>query len=66
VQKAANIEGAFSINNPGRIKKRTLLCIDDIYDSGYTMREAGQTLMQAGALAVYPFTITRTQHSDDQ
>jgi ATP-dependent DNA helicase RecQ len=66
IQKAANIEGAFAISNPGRINKRTLLCIDDIYDSGYTMREAGQTLMQAGALAVYPFTITRTQHSDDQ
>ncbi|MBV9021679.1 MAG: hypothetical protein JOZ71_13310 [Ktedonobacteraceae bacterium] len=34
--------------------------IDDIYDSGHTLREVGRTLMKAGAQAVYPFTITRT------
>jgi hypothetical protein len=32
----------------------------------YMLREVGYTLMQAGAKAVYPFTITRTAHSDDQ
>lgn len=45
---------------------RTLLLIDDIYDSGYTLQEAGKMLMQAGAKAVYPLTITRTYHSDNQ
>jgi len=45
---------------------RDLLLIDDIYDSGYVLREAARTLMQAGARVVYPFTITRTLHSDDQ
>jgi predicted amidophosphoribosyltransferase len=37
-----------------------------VLHSGQTMREVGQTLMKAGAKAVYPFTITRTVHSDDQ
>jgi hypothetical protein len=30
------------------------------------LREVGHALMQAGAKAVYPLTITRTAHSDDQ
>ena len=48
------------------IAGRKLLLIDDIYDSGYMIREVAHTLMQAGAKTVYPFTITRTAHSDDQ
>ena len=66
LQKADNIKGAFEVPVPKYIAGRTLLLIDDIYDSGQTMREVGQTLMKAGAKAVYPFTITRTVHSDDQ
>jgi len=66
VQKADNVKGAFSVSSPELVAGRTLLLIDDIYDSGYMLREVGQTLMQAGAKAVYPLTITRTAHSDDQ
>jgi hypothetical protein len=36
------------------------------YLPNYMLREVGKTLMQTGAKAVYPFTITRTAHSDDQ
>ena len=66
VQKADNVKGAFSVSSPELVAGRILLLIDDIYDSGYMLREVGQTLMQAGAKAVYPLTITRTAHSDDQ
>jgi ATP-dependent DNA helicase RecQ len=65
-QKAENVKGAFCVHSPELIAGRTLLLIDDIYDSGYMLREVGKTLMQAGAKAVYPLTITRTAHSDDQ
>jgi len=65
-QKSLNVKGAFSIPSPEFVSGRTLLLIDDIYDSGYMLREVGQTLMQAGAKLVYPLTITRTAHSDDQ
>ena len=65
-QKAENVKGAFSVISPQFVADRSLLLIDDIYDSGYTLREVGQTLMQAGAKAVYPLTITRTLHSDKQ
>lgn len=66
LQKADNVKGAFVVRLPELVVGRTLLLIDDIYDSGYMIREVAQTLMQAGAKAVYPFTITRTAHSDDQ
>lgn len=66
LQKQSNVEGAFAVRAPECIARRTLLLIDDIYDSGYMLREVGLTLMQAGARAVYPFTITKTAHSDDQ
>ncbi len=66
LQKADNVKGAFAVKSPELVTGRTLLLIDDIYDSGYMMREVAQTLMRAGAKAIYPFTITRTAHSDDQ
>jgi len=66
VQKEENVKNAFSILSPALVSGRNLLLIDDIYDSGYTLREVARALVRAGALAVYPFTITRTQHSDDQ
>jgi len=66
VQKADNVKNAFVVHFPEQVAGRTLLLIDDIYDSGYMLREVGLTLMLAGAQAVYPLTITRTAHSDDQ
>jgi ATP-dependent DNA helicase RecQ len=65
-QKADNVKDAFVVRFPEQVAGRTLLLIDDIYDSGYMLREVGLTLMCAGAKAVYPLTITRTAHSDDQ
>jgi ATP-dependent DNA helicase RecQ len=66
IQKRDNVNGAFYVHGPERIAGRILLLIDDIYDSGYIMSAVGQTLLQAGARSVYPMTITRTTHSDDQ
>jgi ATP-dependent DNA helicase RecQ len=66
LQKRDNVNAAFTVRSPEQVVGRILLLVDDIYDSGYMLREVGLTLMQAGAKAVYPFTITRTAHSDDQ
>jgi ATP-dependent DNA helicase RecQ len=65
-QKTENVRGAFSVVNAQYIKGRILLLIDDIYDSGCMLREASETLMKAGAKAVYPLTMTRTLHSDNR
>ena len=66
VQKMTNVLDAFTVLSPEAIRGRTLLLIDDIFDSGYTLYEVGRALMKGGARAVYPFTITRTAHSDDR
>jgi predicted amidophosphoribosyltransferase len=65
-QKVDNVKGAFRARAPEFVAGRVLLLIDDIYDSGYILREVAQTLKQAGASSIYPLTITRTAHSDDQ
>jgi ATP-dependent DNA helicase RecQ len=65
-QKEDNVKNAFTVSSPQLIAGHTLLLIDDIYDSGHTLRAVTKALRAAGALAVYPFTITRTMHSDDQ
>ncbi|MBV9616981.1 MAG: hypothetical protein JO031_16120, partial [Ktedonobacteraceae bacterium] len=66
MQKITNVIDAFCVLYPDILRGCALLLIDDIYDSGYTLYEVGKALMKAGARAVYPFTITRTAHSDDQ
>jgi ATP-dependent DNA helicase RecQ len=66
IQKMDNVKDAFAVRPPSVVAGPTVLLIDDIYDSGQTLREIGTMLMQAGARAVYPFVIVRTKHSDDQ
>jgi len=66
VQKEENVRGAFCVQPEIAVAGQILLLIDDICDSSYTLRESGKMLMQAGAQAVYPFTITRTYHFNNQ
>ncbi|MFN7162890.1 MAG: ComF family protein, partial [Fimbriimonadales bacterium] len=63
VQKAKNIDGAFEAVEP--LSEQNLLVVDDVFDSGATLKEAGKILKQAGAGALYAFCITRTRHRGD-
>ncbi|GCE49952.1 ATP-dependent DNA helicase RecQ [Thermosporothrix hazakensis] len=63
-QKEYNVKGSFTVSAPEQVRNRRILLIDDIYDSGYTIRAATEALIEAGAVAVYPFTITRTLAAD--
>ncbi len=65
VQKEENVKGAFCVQPMVNMPGYALLLIDDIYDSGYTLRESAHMLKETGARVVYPFTITRTYHSDN-
>jgi ATP-dependent DNA helicase RecQ len=62
-QKAENIKGAFECAAP--VQGKTLLVVDDVYDSGATLKEAGRILKQAGAGRLYAFCIARTRHRGD-
>jgi ATP-dependent DNA helicase RecQ len=59
-RKRDNIESAFAL--PGRRFKRVLL-IDDVLDSGESLRAAGAALKPA---TVYPLVLARAKHQDDR
>jgi ATP-dependent DNA helicase RecQ len=64
VQKKDNVKDVFTVKNQTAISNKRIVLIDDIYDSGQTLNEIGRVLMKHNAKIVYPFTITKTLHSD--
>lgn len=57
--KHDNVLGAFDIE-ANEIKGKTILLIDDIYDSGATLKEVGKILTQKGAKYIVPIVIAKT------
>lgn len=57
--KRENVLGAFDIED-GIIKGKTILLIDDIYDSGATLKEVGNLLTRKGATCIVPIVIAKT------
>jgi ATP-dependent DNA helicase RecQ len=62
--KENNIKNAFRINNPDCIEGKSILLIDDICDSGATIREIGKLLTGCGAGKIAPLVIARTVGGD--
>lgn len=58
--KQDNIKEAFDFENASTIKGKTILLIDDIYDSGATLKEAGRVLTKYGARWIAPLVIAKT------
>ena len=52
------------IQNPAEIAGKSILLIDDIFDSGYTIKEIGQYLTNIGATTIAPLVIARTVGGD--
>lgn len=61
-QKRANVAGAFALR--GDVRGKALLVIDDLYDSGETLREVARVLRAGGAARLCVLTLTRTIHAD--
>ena len=64
VLKADNVKDAFIFDNPDEIKGRKILLVDDIFDSGATIKEIGKYLSGIGALKVAPLVIAKTVGGD--
>lgn len=60
--KAANIKDAFDITDD--VKGKSVLLIDDIYDSGATIKEIGKMLSTKGAGETVPLVIAKTVGGD--
>lgn len=63
--KRDNLSGAFSIQNAHLYRGKNILLIDDVYDSGATLKEIAQSLKTCGTSAVYPLVIAKTVGGDN-
>lgn len=64
ISKKDNVHGKFAYQNPAEIAGKSILLIDDIFDSGYTIKEIGQYLTNIGATTIAPLVIARTVGGD--
>lgn len=62
--KNDNVKDAFMLNPDGNVTGKTVLLIDDIFDSGNTIKEISSMLFNAGASDIAPLVIARTVSND--
>lgn len=62
--KTENVSGAFTLATPNDIKGKSILLVDDIFDSGATVKEIGRLLTNLGAVKIAPIVIARTVGGD--
>jgi adenine/guanine phosphoribosyltransferase-like PRPP-binding protein len=61
-EKRRNVQGAFGVS--GAVRGRAILVVDDLCDSGETLKEVTGVLRRAGATRVHVLTATRTIHTE--
>ncbi len=59
-RREKNIRGAFAVPDPGAVRGRRLLLIDDVFTTGATVSECARVLLGAGADRVDVLTLART------
>jgi ATP-dependent DNA helicase RecQ len=64
ISKKDNVKEAFEYQSPEEIQGKSILLIDDIFDSGATIKEIGRLLTNLGATKIAPITIARTVGGD--
>ena len=60
-QRRKNLQNAFAVTAPGKIKKCRLLLVDDVFTTGTTVNECARVLRAAGAAEVAVFTLARVR-----
>jgi len=64
VLKHDNVKDVFSYQDESRIIGKKILLIDDIYDSGATIKEIGRLFTKLGAEKIAPLVIAKTVGGD--
>lgn len=62
--KLENVRDAFEIKTPEEVSGKNILLIDDIFDSGATIKEIGRYLSNLGAEKVTPIVIAKAVGGD--
>jgi len=55
-----NVIGTFAVRLPGKVRGRTVLVIDDVMTTGFTLSECARILKAAGANRVWCATVSRS------
>jgi len=58
--RLGNVRAAFTVADPGALRGRTVLLVDDVLTTGATVRECATVLRAAGAAVVDVWTLART------
>lgn len=64
ISKRDNVKGKFNYVKPADINGKNVLLIDDIFDSGCTIKEIGLHLTKHGANLIAPLVIAKTVGGD--
>lgn len=64
ILKKKNVKDAFTFANPDVLNGKSVLLLDDIYDSGATLNEIAKMLKENGARKVTPVVIAKTVGGD--
>ncbi|MEG2597713.1 MAG: phosphoribosyltransferase family protein, partial [Oscillospiraceae bacterium] len=64
-ERRVNLEGAFGVRHPERLKGKSVLICDDVLTTGSTLREVAKTLNQHEVLDLYAAVISTTDHLDN-
>ncbi len=59
VEKRRNVKGAFIVRNIDKIKRKSILLVDDIFTTGSTINECTRVLLEADASCVQVLTLMR-------
>jgi len=62
--KKQNVQDVFVFDRPEQLSGKALLLVDDIYDSGATIKAIGKYLTGAGAQKIAPLVIAKTVGGD--
>lgn len=62
--KKENVKDKFTFTQANMISNKSILLIDDIFDSGATIKEIGKMLTQSGAAEIIPVVIAKTVGGD--
>jgi ComF family protein len=65
-ERIANVRDAFRVRDPGRVKGRTVIVVDDVMTTGTTLSECARVLKRAGAEQVWAATVARAFQGADQ
>jgi len=58
-ERAANVKGAFALNDTEEVAGRKIFLVDDVYTTGSTVKECCRVLLKGGAAEIAVLTVAR-------